>query len=63
MSTFMQLMDGKRAPGVVESVRVTKAGTMFFKMNGKEVKMHDVHTHSLRTLGFVFSISMELDWT
>lgn len=37
MSTFMQLMEGKRAAGVVESVRVTKAGTMFFKMDGKEV--------------------------
>ncbi|CAM9901737.1 unnamed protein product, partial [Hapterophycus canaliculatus] len=36
MSTFMQLMDGKRGVGVVESVRVSKTGTMFFKMNGKE---------------------------
>lgn len=37
MSTFMQLMEGKRGADVVESVRVSKTGTMFFKMNGKEV--------------------------
>ncbi|CBJ26876.1 cell division protein [Ectocarpus siliculosus] len=36
MSTFMQLMEGKRGADVVESVRVSKTGTMFFKMNGKE---------------------------
>ncbi|CAM9746709.1 unnamed protein product [Pylaiella littoralis] len=36
MSTFMQLMEGKRGADVVESVRVTRGGTMFFKMNGKE---------------------------
>lgn len=37
MSTFMQLMEGKSGADVVESVRVSKTGTMFFKMNGKEV--------------------------
>lgn len=37
MSTFMQLMEGKRAAGVVESVRISKTGTMFFKMDGQEV--------------------------
>ncbi|CAM9702520.1 unnamed protein product, partial [Ectocarpus fasciculatus] len=36
MSTFMQLMEGKRGADVVESVRVSKTGTMFFKMNGRE---------------------------
>ncbi|CAM9626075.1 unnamed protein product [Scytosiphon promiscuus] len=36
MSTFMQVMDGKQGVGVVESVRVSKTGTMFFKMNGKQ---------------------------
>lgn len=56
MSTFMQLMEGKRgaaAAGIVESVRVTKAGTMFFKMDGKEVcSLFRVLTSCCR-LGFV----------
>lgn len=39
MSTFMELMSGKmgKAKTVVDRVRVTTSGKMYYRMNGKQV--------------------------
>lgn len=38
MSTFMQLLDGKRSTAIEDGIKVARNGKMFFRMDGKPVR-------------------------